>query len=304
MGVALGDEAASWPLPSLVAALRQASAIGVDVFDLTYARPREAAELALAQAFPPGSPAPVCLVPVGGAVGSRPAMPGRDGLEGTLPWSEDLQRLRRTSLDVAILSDPPEGGLSADPRLRLLASARAASEVRAWGVAWRRSGAAGRGMAQALAEGATVLAAPYHLLDPAALAGIEEMLGAREVSVVVHDPFARGRLDGTLLREGPARTTGIPRVTDMAELHRSFDLVTRLGFLTEGRRRTLPQAALQFALRPACVASVLVPLAPPDILASYAHLEAVPELSDAEWTEWSALFRDRPSPPSTSGAPP
>ena len=181
MGIALGDEAESWPLPSLVAALRRANAVGVDVFDLTYARPREAAELALAQAFPRGSPPPIYILPVGGAGGSRPATPDPDRSGGALPWSEDLQRLGKDRLDVAVLSDPPEGGLASHPGRRLLTSAKAAGEVRAWGATWRRSDAARIGIPHALNAGAAVLGAPYHLLDPGALEGIDEKIGRAHV---------------------------------------------------------------------------------------------------------------------------
>jgi hypothetical protein len=96
------------------------------------------------------------------------------------------------------------------------------------------------------------------------------------------DPFAEGRLDGSAFGSSIAgrRPDSPPR--SVRELHREFDPVLRLGFLTESRERTLSQAALQFVLAWHWVTSVLIPLPSPETLEEILDASEAPPLTETE----------------------
>jgi aryl-alcohol dehydrogenase-like predicted oxidoreductase len=110
------------------------------------------------------------------------------------------------------------------------------------------------------------------------------LLGASPpgVGFFARDPLGSGRLDGSRLGDtlGARRPgSGPPRVR---ELEREFAPVLSLGFLTEGRRRTLGQAALRFVLQFPWVACALVPLPAPERLDEIARTESTPPLTEGE----------------------
>jgi aryl-alcohol dehydrogenase-like predicted oxidoreductase len=74
--------------------------------------------------------------------------------------------------------------------------------------------------------------------------------------VLLTNPHADGRLDGQWLTEGLSPPARAPRPVDLADLERSYAPVLALRFLTERRRRTLPQAAVAFALALGAMPSV------------------------------------------------
>jgi aryl-alcohol dehydrogenase-like predicted oxidoreductase len=107
-----------------------------------------------------------------------------------------------------------------------------------------------------VALGTRVVSIPVNLLQgdlwDAALAACDE----HRVAVVVRDPFAGGRLDGSLIRQGPFEQG--PSPLRIRQLRSQFAPVLGLEFLTRDRQRTLAQAAIQFALGFPAVATVLV----------------------------------------------
>jgi aryl-alcohol dehydrogenase-like predicted oxidoreductase len=72
------------------------------------------------------------------------------------------------------------------------------------------------------------------------------------------------------------------RPADMRRLRREFEPVLRLGFLTEGGRRTLAQAALRFVLRWPWVVTCVIPLPPPERFEEILGFGSAPEISDEE----------------------
>jgi hypothetical protein len=107
-----------------------------------------------------------------------------------------------------------------------------------------------------IAQGAHVVSIPLNLLYgdrwDAALGACAE----HHVAVVVRDPFAAGRLDGSLIRQGPFEQG--PSPLRIRQLRSQFAPVFGLEFLTRDRQRTLAQAAIQFALTFPAVVTVLV----------------------------------------------
>ncbi len=288
IAVALDGSLAPASHATIAADLRRARSLGVDVVDATWASDHDTARLALAEAFPSPVDRPTILFPVDHPVGSVPRDAAVPDAGPPPPGRADPpDHLLPGARHVAMIVDPgPELSRTSEGVVRL-ERARIDGKVGAWGVGWRDSASARAGVRAAVEAGARVLDLPFNLLDQSALTEHLGWLQGRGACVVVHDPFADGRLDGSLLRDGPLRFHGPPRVAAIDELHRRFDGVTQLGFLTAAHGRTLAQAGLQVALRWPVVATVAVPLAAPDLLASYTHLEQVPELTEEEWARWA-----------------
>ncbi len=128
----------------------------------------------------------------------------------------------------------------------------------------------------------TLVVGPLSLLDRSAVAPLRARAGRHPVGLFVRNPLADGRLDGSRFERPLAdRGPGVPPPT-VRELHREFDSVLALGFLSEGRRRTLAQSSLQFAAHWPWVCSILVPLPRPERLRELLEAETRPPLSDDE----------------------
>ncbi len=96
------------------------------------------------------------------------------------------------------------------------------------------------------------------------------------------DPMAGGRLDGTRWDHSLSATRGRGVPIPLRHLQEEVAPVLELGFLTDGRRRTLAQAALQYVAGLPGVASVLVPVPPADRLSELLEFANAPALSSAE----------------------
>lgn len=119
-------------------------------------------------------------------------------------------------------------------------------------------------------------------LDPSLLPSLAERGSHDPFGFFVQDPMGGGRLDGTRFAGSLADRRPDARPVNVRELRREFSPVLRLGFLTEGKHRTLAQASLGFALRWPWVCSALVPLPSPERLEELIRAESTPPLSDAE----------------------
>lgn len=142
------------------------------------------------------------------------------------------------------------------------------------------------------ATGPTLVVGPLSLLDVSLVPAIRARADLHPVGVFVRDPFAEGRLDGTRFdRTIAERGPGSPPPT-IRELQQEFAPVLDLGFLSEGRRRTLLQASVQFVALWPWVCSMLVPLPRPERFGELVEAADSPPLSEEEVARVVAL--DRP----------
>jgi aryl-alcohol dehydrogenase-like predicted oxidoreductase len=114
------------------------------------------------------------------------------------------------------------------------------------------------------------------------LSPLAERAAGGPTGFIARDPFGGGRLDGTRFAQSAAHRRPDVRPDSVRELQREFDPVLRLGFLTEGRRRTMAQAALQFVLHWPWVCSVVVPIPSPERMDELTLTETTPPLSERE----------------------
>ena len=160
-------------------------------------------------------------------------------------------------------------------------------------VGWGIRGAGSRTVLERLPElarrGCLSLGVEANLLDHAGAWALAGRLPGPEMSLLVYDPFAAGRLDGSFLEpnaESPAPGGSAPTWEDVRA---RMAPVLRLGFLTRDGRRTLPDAALKFLLRPKFVGAVVVPLSGPVRQRERFDLDRVPDLTDDEIAELESL---------------
>jgi hypothetical protein len=120
------------------------------------------------------------------------------------------------------------------------------------------------------------------LLEPGLVTAFEAGGSPPPARLIARDPFAAGRLDGSRFAATGSLSGPEAGPIDVRSLHDEFDPVVRLAFLTEGRRRTLAQTAVQFVLHWPWVASVVVPLPTPERFDDVLGFAARPPISREE----------------------
>ncbi|HUI38819.1 MAG TPA: aldo/keto reductase, partial [Thermoplasmata archaeon] len=133
------------------------------------------------------------------------------------------------------------------------------------------------------AAGVAVVGTPVHLLGRPFPEEVGAALERTGMTILALDPFARGRLNGAwfgLRRTAPALGPRPP--PDPAQLRREAAPILSLGFLSESGRRTLAQAAIQWALLQPGVASVVIDARSVEEVEEALGALAAPPISDDE----------------------
>jgi hypothetical protein len=162
---------------------------------------------------------------------------------------------------VAESTEPPPSTMRPAEIVRLRdgaveAERSSAPSVETVGIRFRDLGAAEAGAVQGIEQGARWVSFPGHLLEAGRVRRLVERTRAAGGHALMTDPHAGGRLDGRWLSAGVLDHPGPPRPMELAELQRQYAPVLPLGFLTSGRRRTLGQAAVAFALTVGAVPAI------------------------------------------------
>ncbi len=284
IGIKVDPPAAGGPLAEeqLIARLRAAREKGVTLFDLTSSRSTVRAERLLRKAFP--RPDSELAVLVGET--SEPRLDGRvPALGRSLPPSEPAAThpWARLAEDFSVIVEATQGEDLREPigvRLAQLESLSRDGKVAAWSL--RIEGEDPIPPDALEGQDVTRFGVEASLLDPARVRAIDARADRHASSVFVRGPFADGRLDGSRFASELALHGPPAPPVDVGTLRAEFAPVLRLGFLTEGHRRTLAQAALQYFLSRPWLAAVLVPLPRPERLTEILAAEAAPALSSEE----------------------
>jgi len=250
-----------------VALLQRARALGVTTFDVASTRSPARAERLIAQAFPEDDPE--VSVIVGRSFeslvreGSAQMEPVAESAPGAaLAESLEQSRRRLAPVPIAVVDWKPGGEKeTGDPtRVRVVST----PEEEKSGILWSVRIDPGVSSLPSAESGPVLFSGGLSLLDPALIPLFESATGTEERNLIARDPFSSGRLDGSrFATRSSLAGPGAPPV-DLRQLHEEFDPVLRLGFLTEGHRRTLAQAALQFVLHWRWVVTTVVPLPSPE----------------------------------------
>jgi aryl-alcohol dehydrogenase-like predicted oxidoreductase len=257
--------------------LRRALDRGLTLYDASEARNAAAAERAIREAVDPAG-RPEISVATRLANSASGLVEPRSVVRAA---RESADRLGRRPLDIAVVALPEPDSAAYLDWVRVLSTLRSEGIVRSWCAEPRSSADAAATAARAGQDGAGTVSLRYNLLEREPV----ESLATTDTSmprVLVRDPHAGGALNGRLLRSPHAGSARALRPVHWLSLQDRLAPVARLGFLTEGRRRTLGQAALQYCLASPAVTAVFPAFDSPDAVDEYTDIDRVPALSDSE----------------------
>lgn len=268
-----------------VAVLQRVRAGGVITFDVGDARFPERAERLIAAAFP--SPDPELGVIVARSVESlaneRAAQenaPSPEDPAAALQASIAQSRRRLAPVSVAVVewTASPAEGRGADDS----AGSLPAPDSVGPGASLAVRISPRRGLPGPSHPPGALYSGELSLLDHEVESMLEPLAAEGPTAFLARNPLAEGRLDGSRFAQTTTPVGPTEGPLDLRRLHREFDPVLRLGFLTAGRRRTLAQAALRFVLIRPWVVSAVIPLPVPERLDELLGFEASPPLTREE----------------------
>jgi aryl-alcohol dehydrogenase-like predicted oxidoreductase len=266
--------------------LRTARSRGVTTFEIPEGPGSVRAERQVATAFP--GPDKECLVLVERSFSSlvdegarAPPVTGEATVEARLRRSirDSELRLRPQSIGILEWRQEADSGLSLADAVVILDVLRSEGLFAGWALTLPPDGTL-PAPPEFRTGRAPLFAGFLSLLQPRSAGPFTERAKFGPMGVFVRDPLGGGRLDGTRFSRSIGDRTPESRPVDLRELHREFDPVLRLGFLTTGRGRTMAQAALQFLYHWPWVCSALVPIPGPERLEELARSEATPPFSE------------------------
>ena len=240
-----------------------------------------------------------------GGVGSEPVVVTKGGVnfyrkDDTLEqdWTpygvahalqQSLYRLRRDTLDVWLLMNPPVREMQRFRVWETLEALRRADKVRFYGVSVAEPGDA----EWLLQTGAPVdvIEVAYSLFYQAPAVDLFDMADRAGVGLLVREPLANGFLaekdHSRIFDDGDIRG-GLPP----EYVHAMRDVSGRLSFLADNTGRTPAQAALRFALDEPKVASVIVGMKTPEQVAENVAAVDVAAIDEAERRRVSEAFHE------------
>jgi aryl-alcohol dehydrogenase-like predicted oxidoreductase len=283
--------------------LRQAYQRGVTFFDTADTYASGNAETILREALSHERENIVIGTKFGYDIYRHPERPGQQ--ERPHDWSPDymrmalarsLERLGTDRIDLYQLHNPRIDAIRDEALWHALADAQQQGLVRAVGVALGPAIAA-RQIDEAVAAIEERGATPqiiYNLLEQQIGAPVFPTACRHGVSVLVRVPHASGLLDGAVQREttfepGDHRNWRVnTNERRRAWLEDGLKRIERLDFLCEGR--TIGQAAIQFILHEAAVASVLPNIYNAEMLDEFCGYDAAAPLSHEDFARVQDLY--------------
>ena len=276
-------------------ALRRATDAGVTLFSVSAPAPPAIDSLATMLGTPPEGRrwAVVCRF-------SSADLFGPDGvLPDAVDRVGDVLRSGHPQLTVAIEVAPRSGTRRHPSELaRELADLMRSTPASVWGLLVDESPPDEELLEAGVAAGARWLDVRSNLLNPEALMWRARRAGPEAVGLLVRDPFSQGRLDGQSIRAPPARTANRGPPPTVEQLSAEWAPVLRLNRLTDGRTRTLPQAALQYLLEAPPPLAVVVEPHPALGWEELLAVDALPPLSPEQraWVEGRSAVGQHPAP--------
>jgi aryl-alcohol dehydrogenase-like predicted oxidoreductase len=274
--------------PRRAALLANARARGITTYDVGQGASARRAERLLGAAFPTTDPDLLFLVHRSAAElveeGTREHGNSTElDLEARLRRSLEpsAERLRPQSIGLLVWHDASERSVPSAEVVSALDHLVKERRIAGWG-RWVPSGSSVSEWAETDAGGAELLVGSLSPLDPSFVPQLTDRASRSSLGFFAEDPLGSGRLDGTRFARSIVDRRPDARPLNVRELRREFDPVLRLGFLTEGKQRTLAQASLKFVLRWPWVSSALVPLPAPERLDELLAAELVPDLTETD----------------------
>ncbi|MBI3953964.1 MAG: aldo/keto reductase [Chloroflexi bacterium] len=279
--------------------LRRAHDLGVTFYDSSDSYGNGRSERQLAAAFK-GRRGKVVIATKFGYDWYRYAGERRGQQEIPQDWSprhirfaceESLKRLDTDYIDIYQMHNPKLDALAADAAFEALERLKAEGKVRCYGVAlgpaigWREEGL------RALGERPIAMLQIIHNLleqDP----GRDLIAAARQrgVGVIVRVPHSSGMLEGRYTKDTTFEPGDHRSHRTRAWLDEGLQKIERLRFLTEGRGRTLGQAALRWLCAEPAIACALPNIYDEGQLVEFAGASDCPDLTAEELARVADLY--------------
>jgi len=266
-----------------IALLRRARASGVTLFDVARSRFPARSERLISAAFPVPDPELSAIVGPTHAPGiSRSGREDGSTAQAAsvteVATSLEQSRRRLAPVPISIV----DWGNEIDLELLGAELRRSSSERERVPLLWAHGLTSIRSADPPVGNVPVLYSGDLSLLDVDVVTLFETNAAMRESGLIARNPFSGGRLDGSRFSSprGPGEPGEPP--PNLREMHREFDPVLRLGFLTAGRRRTLAQAAVRFVLTWPWVATCVVPLPSPERFDEILTYRTTPALSESE----------------------
>ncbi len=170
-------------------------------------------------------------------------------------FEQSSERLRRETIDVVLLHNPPLSALERGEATAALAALQEAGRIRCWGVS---AGSAPIARA-ALARGASVVSVALNVFHSSTARALADDLAAARAGLLAHSPLAYGLLAGLwgADRVFPPGDHRAERWTP-EELRLRLRQLDALRPLVQGEVATLRGAAVRWVLAQASVTSVVL----------------------------------------------
>lgn len=273
------------------AALRRALELGVTLFDTAdiYGHGHSEALLGEVLADWPG-PAPVVVTKGGVNFYRRDGTSEQDWTPLALAHAvqQSLSRLRRDTLDVFLLMNPPPDDLERFKVWDTLEALKRAGKIRFYGV----SVAEPTDGVWLLEHGCPVdvLEVAYSVFYQGAGVDLLPLARAHKVGILAREPLANGFLSGKYGAEAEWTDGDIRASLPREYVAAMVETAGQMGFLRRGGERTLAQAALRFVLDDPSVASVVVGAKTPAQVQENVGAVSVPPIDADEWERVSGVF--------------
>lgn len=209
-----------------------------------------------------------------------------------------LKRLQTDRIDLYQLHNPRLDTLSRDDLFETLDCLREEGKVRAIGIAlgpdigWYQEGVV------ALDRGIPALQVIYSIFEQEPTKSLIPLAEAKQTGLIVRVPHASGTLDGSY-KPSTGFSASDHRSHRKAQwMQGAVKAAEELGFLTDGKERTLGQAAILFCLAERSVSTVLPNITSLENLEEFARAGDLPPLTAdevgnlrARWNEtWAGML--------------
>lgn len=273
------------------AAIRRALELGITLFDTAdvYGHGHSEALLGEVLAGWPG-PSPVVVTKGGINFYRRDGTLEQDWTPLALAHAvqQSLVRLRRETLDVFLLMNPPVEDLDRWKVWETLDALKRSGKIRAAGVSVADPDDGVRLLRNHCPV--DVLEVGYSLFYQGATVELLPLARKRRVGVLAREPLANGFLTGKHGAGAPFPDGDIRAALPPEYVSAMLDAAGSLDFLRRKGMRTLPQAALRFVLDDPAVSSVVVGVKTPAQVEENAGAAGVPAIDEAERQQVAGVF--------------
>lgn len=209
----------------------------------------------------------------------------RQGLEGA------LERLGTDRIDLWMLHNAKMSHIEKDDTFALLEQLKQEGKIRAYGVSVGPAiGWEPEGVKAMQTRAMDCLMIIYNLLEQKPGRRFIEVAKQTGCGLMARVPHSSGMLEGQYTKDTKFDATDHRSHRKKVWLEQGLQKIEQLGFLTEGRGRSLAQAALQYILAHPELTAVLPNIYNEAQLAEFAAAPATPAFSPEELAKVDALF--------------